>query len=64
MNTLKKIKNITLHSLFPPLLAIAGLAGVNLPAQSACFGYPVSTAGCRVYTPSTGLYTNTATLKF
>lgn len=47
MNTLKKIKNLTRYSLLP-LLAVAGLAAVNSSAQAACFGYPESTAGCKI----------------
>ncbi len=48
MNTLRKAKNLTLQSLIPSLLVIAGLAGINSSAQAACFGYPESTAGCTV----------------
>ena len=48
MYTLKKIKNLTIRGILPPLLAIVGLAGINSSAQAACFGYPESTAGCKV----------------
>ena len=48
MNTLKTTKNLTLQSLIPSLLVIAGLASINSSAQAACFGYPESTAGCTV----------------
>ena len=48
MNTLRKTKNLTLQSLIPSLLVIAGLAGINSSAQAACFGYPESTTGCKV----------------
>ena len=56
MNTLRKMKKLTLHSLLPPALAIAGLAGINSPAQAACYGYPEST-GCTIMNPVTGAST-------
>lgn len=48
MCTLRTIKNLTKQSLLPSLLVIAGLVGINSAAQATCFGYPESTAGCKV----------------
>ena len=48
MYTLRTIKNLTIRGILPPLLVMAGLAGINSSAQAACFGYPESTAGCKV----------------
>jgi Ca2+-binding RTX toxin-like protein len=48
MYTLRNIKNLTIRGILPPLLVMAGLAAINSSAQAACFGYPESTAGCKI----------------
>ncbi len=48
MHPLRKMENLSIHNVLPPLLAIAGLVVIHSSAQAACYGFPESTAGCTV----------------
>jgi len=48
MNTLKENQNVSQYGLLPTFLVIAGLLGISTPAHAICFGYPESTAGCKI----------------